>query len=82
MITALHDNSVPHDPSGAPLLYPRRTGEPLGAVRSRPRDGAHLVKLAAGHTIVMFGGIMPHRLLPVARGQVRIISVLCFQVFV
>jgi hypothetical protein len=37
------------------------------------------VKLAVGETIVFFGGWVPHRLLPVREGQVRIISVLCFR---
>jgi hypothetical protein len=79
MITALHDNSDPADPGGALMLYPGRLGEPLSAIRSRPNDGACVVKLFPGQTIVMFGGLVPHRVLPVVAGQVRIISVLCFR---
>jgi len=79
MITALHDNSPVDDPAGALQLYPWRIGEPLRAVRARPGVGSQLVKLVAGQTIILFGGIVPHRLLPVAPGQVRIISVLCFE---
>jgi hypothetical protein len=78
MITALHDNSATTDYSGALLLYPGRMGEPLSAIRARPNDGVHCVKLTAGQTIVLFGGLLPHRLLPTAVGQVRIVSVLCF----
>jgi hypothetical protein len=82
VITALHDNSDPTDPGGALMLYPGRLGEPLSAIRARPHDGAQLVKLTPGQTIVMFGGLVPHRVLPVVAGQVRIISVLCFRAVV
>jgi hypothetical protein len=78
MITTLHDNSAETDSSGALLLYPGRIGEPLSAIRARPDEGASCVKLALGQTIVLFGGLLPHRLLPTAAGQVRIVSVLCF----
>jgi hypothetical protein len=78
MITALHDNSDATKITGALLLYPGRIGEPLSAIRARPSDGVHCVKLTAGQTIVLFGGLLPHRLLPTAAGQVRIVSVLCF----
>jgi hypothetical protein len=79
MITVLHDNSLPIDSAGALVIYPGHIGKPLSAVRERPHEGASVVKVAAGQTIIMFGGVVPHRVLPVAQGQVRIISVLCFQ---
>ncbi len=82
LITVLEDNTCATDASGALVLYPARIGEPLRAVRERPDDGACMVKLAAGHTLAILGGMVPHRLLPVAAGQVRIISVLCFEVLV
>jgi hypothetical protein len=78
-ITVLYDNSSPREQGGALLLYPGRTGEPLSAIRRRPRDGACVVKVAPGQTIAMWGGIVPHAVLPVAPGQVRIVSVLCFK---
>ncbi len=79
MITALHDNSDPSDPAGALVLYPERIHEPLSAIRERPNDGTYPVKLSPGQTILLYGGVVPHRVLPVREGQVRIISVLCFQ---
>jgi hypothetical protein len=79
VITGLHDNSSPTDQGGALALYPGRIGEPLSAIRQRPDEGAYLVKLQPGQTIVMFGGVIPHCLLPVREGQLRIISVLCFR---
>lgn len=82
MITALHDNSDPSDKAGALLLYPGRIGEPLSAIHARPTDGVAIVKLLPGQTILMFGGVVPHRLLPVREGHVRIISVLCFRALI
>lgn len=79
MITTLHDDSDPSDQAGALVLYPGRIHEPLSAIRERPDAGAHVVKLAPGHTILLFGGVVPHRVLPVREGQVRMISVLCFR---
>jgi hypothetical protein len=82
MITGLHDDSTASELGGALVLYPGRVHEPLSAIRARPTDGAHPVKLGVGQTIVMFGGVVPHRVLPVRAGQVRIISVLCFQALI
>lgn len=79
MITGLHDNSNRSDLAGALVLYPRRIHEPLSAIRARPNDEAYAVKLLPGQTIIMLGGVVPHRLLPVREGQVRIVSVLCFR---
>ncbi len=82
VITVLHDTSDLADPGGGLTLYPGRIREPLSAIRERPQEGATLVKLAPGQTIVMFGGVVPHRLVPVAEAQLRIISVLCFRAIV
>ena len=79
MITALYDNSLPAANGGALVVYPGRVGEPLSAIRARPREGARLVKLAPGQTIILFGGVLPHCVLPVGDGQVRMVSVLCFR---
>lgn len=82
VITSLHDNSAPQDPGGALVLYPGRIGEPLSALRARPDEGAYAVKILPGQTIVIPGGLLPHRVAPVAEGQLRIISALCFRVIV
>jgi len=82
VITALHDNSDLLSQGGALALYPGRIFEPLSAIRDRPREGACLVKLRPGQTLIMFGGVIPHTLLPVVEGQIRIISVLCFRALV
>jgi hypothetical protein len=82
VITVLSDNSDPSDQAGALVLYPNRFHEPLSTIRERPYDGAYVVKLSRGQTIILFGGIVAHRLLPVREGQARVISVLCFRALV
>jgi hypothetical protein len=37
------------------------------------------VPLRPGQTVVMLGGIVPHHVLPMAQGQVRVVSVLCYR---
>jgi hypothetical protein len=80
VITALSDNAPPGDLGGASCVYPHRLCEPLSAIRRSPEQGALRFRLWPGQTLVMFGGIVPHAILPVGEGQVRIVSVLCFQV--
>ena len=79
MITCLYETSDGNEADGALALYPGRIHEPLSAIRARPQEGAVLVKLQPGQTILMYGGVVPHLLMPVREGQMRVISVLCFQ---
>ena len=80
VITCLSD--APHMARGGGLcLYPGRLFEPLSSIRATPARGACVIKLTAGQTIVLYGGLIPHALQPVDVGQVRIVSVLCYRVF-
>lgn len=80
VITCLHENPDPEGEGGALGLYPTRIFEPLSAIRATPQQEVVTVRLQPGQTIVMFGGVVPHTLLPVVAGQVRIVSVLCYRV--
>ena len=77
LITVLQDDTDPRDPGGGLAVYPRALGAPLRAVRAAPEDGMALVKARPGQSIVILGGLVPHRVLPLGSGQ-RIISALCF----
>ena len=80
VITCLQDAGAhPADDGGKLCLYPGRLHEPLSNIRRTPDRGALKLRLRAGQTIVMFGGIVPHALLPVATGQARVVSVLCYR---
>lgn len=77
LITCLRND----DGAGGGLcMYPERIAEPLSAIRATPEHGAVIVHLQAGQTIVLYGGLLPHALLPLTRGQTRIVSVLCYQI--
>jgi len=79
VITCLYDNNSVDLDGGQLCLYPERCVEPLSVIRATPEQGATPVRLGVGQTIVMYGGIVPHALLPLAEGQTRIVSVLCFK---
>ena len=79
VITCLHDRAKHNDDSGSLCLYPARLGEPLSQIRATPKRGAVKVRVQLGQTIILYGGIVPHALLPVAEGQARIVSVLCYR---
>lgn len=78
VISCLQDSSQDDD-GGRLCLYPDRLLEPLSSVRATPQLGAVKVRVAPGQTIVLYGGLVPHTLLPVVAGQARIVSVLCFR---
>ncbi len=79
VITCLSD-SPDHAAGGALCLYPDRMFEPVAAIRATPSEGARVVRLREGQTIALFGGLVPHALLPVDADQVRIVSVLCYRI--
>src|SRR5207249_9750900 len=79
VLTLLYDNSDPDDLAGAMVLYPDFIGKPLSTVRAHPNIGILPLKPTQGQTLVMFGGLVPHFVAPVRRGQVRVMSVLCFK---
>lgn len=78
VISCLQD-STRDDEGGRLCLYPERVLEPLSAVRATPQLGAVKVRVEPGQTIVLYGGLVPHALLPVVPGQARVVSVLCFR---
>lgn len=81
VITCL-ENRFGEDKTGGKLcLYPSKTQALLSEIRASPEEGAYKVLLEEGQTLVMYGGIVPHALLPVNKSQKRIVSVLCYKAF-
>jgi hypothetical protein len=78
LITVLHDDTDPADPGGGLAVYPSRLGAPLRDVRDAPEAGMGLIKADPGQSIVILGGLVPHRVLPLGASGQRIISALCF----
>jgi len=76
VINVLADSSP--DQGGALVVQRGNVGVPLSVLRRSTQPGEELVKAAAGSTIVLLGGLVPHRVLPLNSGQ-RVISALCFE---
>jgi hypothetical protein len=81
VITCLYE-TYSEGTAGKLALYPRRLSEPLPAIRATPTLGYLPQLLLPGQTIILFGGIVPHQILPVAQGQVRIVSILCYEAII
>lgn len=80
VITCLKDSGQIQDSGGRLCLYPSRCYELLSQVRATPAQGLVQVHLKPNHTIVMYGGIIPHWVTPASHSQMRITSVLCYRV--
>lgn len=78
VITCLQE-SHPEGTGGKLVVYPDRLNEPLSALRATPDHGGIPQALLPGQTILLFGGIVPHQVLPVAEDQARIVSILCYE---
>lgn len=79
LITVLHDDIPPQDSSGGLLIYRGMVDVPLSHIRLDPDNGAELVKAQPGQSILILGGMIPHRVLPLGTAGQRAISVLCFR---
>lgn len=78
VISCLYDGSASEE-GGSLRLYPGRIAEPLSEIRRDREAGAVGLRLRPGQTLVLLGGLVPHEVLPVAGGQRRIVSVLCYK---
>ena len=80
VITVLADSTAPDSPGGALVVRRRSVGIPLGELRAGGHgDDEEVVKAPPGHSVVILGGIVPHRVEPIAGPGQRVISALCFQ---
>jgi hypothetical protein len=79
VISVLADSS--RDLGGALAVQRGNVGVPLSVLRRSAHVGEEVVKAHAGSTIVILGGLVPHRVLPITTGQ-RVISALCFEAVV
>lgn len=80
VITCLLDRHGSGSRGGLTRYYPTRQHEPLSRIRAKPDEGAVSVRLPVASTMVMLGGLVPHLIEPIAPGELRIVSILCFRV--
>ena len=78
LISVLHDDSAPHDPGGAVLVHRSCVGTPLDEIEARPGVPGELVRAVPGQSILILGGLVPHRVLPRHGPGTRIVAPLCF----
>ena len=79
LITVLHDDTDPTAPGGGLAVYPHQFGASLARIRAAPGAGVTVVKARPGQSIVLLGGLVPHRVEPLGPSGQRIISALCFR---
>jgi hypothetical protein len=81
LITCLfnHSKNPSETPSGSLRVYPQYNLEPLQKVQKT--HGINL-DLQMGQSLALLGGIVPHEVLPTSATQMRVVSVLCFEVLI
>jgi hypothetical protein len=79
VITCLRDEGAGADAASLEV-YPDRWQEPTSRVRRTAEVGAQPVILAPGESVVLLGGVVPHRVPKVAAGRIRIVTPLCYRV--
>jgi len=79
VITCLGDTGPAHR-SGVLLVYPEHISRPLDTARQAGRTAGIAAPLRAGQSAALLGGFVPHEVFPMADGQERIVSVMCYRI--
>lgn len=77
VITCVIDQDAPAA-GGTLRVWPTRARDPLDDVRRDPR-GSVDVRLRAGESVILLGGVVPHCVTPLAPGHLRVVAPLCYQ---
>lgn len=77
VITCVVDQGGTGD-SGVLRIWPSRARDTVDDIRADPQ-GYVDVRASAGDTIVLLGGIVAHRVLPLSAGHLRIVAPVCYQ---
>lgn len=81
VITCLFDHTkgATISSGGILRLYPTYNLQQLSSVNAQ--SSSTDLRLEVGQSIALLGGIVPHELLPTTLGQIRVVSVLCFEIY-
>jgi hypothetical protein len=77
-ITTLYDQSSHNNKGGMLCLYPERRLEPLNHILKTPLQGATLLRLQQGDSLILLGGVIPHWVLPIQKNEIRVAALLCY----
>lgn len=78
LVTCLHDSN-PSKGGGAIDLWLDDLATPLGEIRAHPDRGRSRLRLAAGDSLLIHGGLVPHRVPPCGGDRLRVVSLMCFE---
>jgi hypothetical protein len=78
VITCVVDERADDCDGGILRVWPTRPRATLDEIRA-DQSGAYDVRLAPGETLLLLGGFLAHRLLPLSPGQVRVVAPACYQ---
>ncbi len=80
LITCLFDHTkgTANCLGGVLRLYPNYNLQSLSSIN--PHSSSRDLRLQVGQSLALLGGIVPHEVLPTSAGQIRIVSVLCFEI--
>ncbi len=81
LITVLYDDTDPSTLGGALVTFPDRIDCSLEEVRALETDSGWILKPRPGESVVLLGGLIPHRVAPLTGIGKRIISALCYEAF-
>ena len=79
ILTVLQDLSTPAETAGAYRLFTGHIGVSLRDIGSQCVNTAPVVKVKSGQSLVLFGGLVPHEVLPVRANQARVVSAFCYR---
>ena len=78
LITCLKSN-IKNSSSGSLYLFTGRKNDTMSSLYRNRNWGYETIQLRVGQSILIEGGILPHGVNPLERGDQRIISALCFR---
>lgn len=79
LITCLQDSNA-SSADGALDFWPDDMTTPLDEIRTRPEAGCARLALAPGDSLLIHGGVVPHRIPPLLGQRVRVVSLMCFAI--
>lgn len=79
LVTCLHDDA-PRDDDGALDVWFDDALTSLGMLRAEPDARRTRIALGPAETMLIHGGVLPHRVPPLHAPRARIVSLMCFEI--